>query len=210
MTIRAWVLQLIQIIMSKKSYLYNETKATQVAAILLKLNGGSMPFYKCIKLLYSIERESLNRWLHPTIYDELCSMPHGQVVSQTLDRAKYRKGKVISFWNEYLKTIKDETIKDETENKTLILIKECGIDKLSRAEIDLIKEVYKLNKDKTVPEIIAEHHNSTLFPEWKDPGSSRIPTKYSDLLKVLGKTQEQVEELEADLDELTKLKDLAC
>jgi uncharacterized phage-associated protein len=179
--------------------LYNEIKATQVASLLLKMNDGKMDLLKCIKLLYSIEREALNRWMRPVIYDDLYSLQHGQVVSQTLDRAEYRDHPPKSFWSDCLKT---------TSDKTIHVIKDCGIDTLSRAEIDLVKEVFENNRGKTPKQLMKEHHNPALFPEWKDPGSSRIQTKYSDLLTLLGKTEGQVKEFEADLDELANLEAL--
>jgi hypothetical protein len=176
--------------------LYNEVKATQLASLLLKLNGGSMDLLKCIKLLYYIEREALRRWLRPVIFDTLYSMPHGQVVSQTLDRIEYRVRPARSFLSNYLTTNSDHTIH---------LHADCGIDKLSRAEIDLVKEIYEKNKNKTLTQLINEHHK---LPEWKDPGQSRIKTSYSDLLTHLHKSQEQIKEFEADLEELANLEAL--
>ena len=192
-----------------KAPLYNEDKATQVAAYLLELNGGSMEYYKCIKLIYSIERESIRRWLRPVTYDNLCSMQHGQVVSQTLDRSKYRLRPAKSTWSGYLKTIKDEAIKDEIKDKTLVLIKKCSTDRLSNKEIDLIREIYQTNRKKSVDDIINEHHNPNKFPEWKRTEKTSIPTEYSELLRIFNKTQEQLDEFNADLSELTILGKLA-
>lgn len=179
--------------------LYDEVKATQAACLLLKLNGGEMDYSKCIKLLYSIEREALNRWMRPVIYDDLYSLPYGQVVSKTLDRAGYQEQKAQSFWGEHLENYNGETIR---------LIKECGKGKLSRAEIDLIKEIFEENKDKTPQQLFDEYHNPALFPEWKDPHASSIKTPYPDLLRILGKTQEQIREFEEDMNELTYLEEM--
>src|SRR4030042_1227916 len=178
--------------------LYNEEKATQLASLLLKLNGGSMDFLKCIKLLYAIEKEAINRWLRPVIFDELYSLPHGQVVSETLDRAEYRIRPPRSFWNKYLTT---------TSNNVIHANEDCGVDRLSRAEIDLAKEIYEKNRTKTPEQLMNEHHNPKLTPEWKNPGQSRIKTKYSELLSLLNKTQKQIDEFEADLKELANLEE---
>lgn len=175
---------------------YNEIKATQVTALLLKLNGGKMDYAKCIKLLYSVEREAIKCWLRPVIYDDLYSLPYGQIVSKTLDLADPENQPASSFWGKYLRTNK---------NKTIHLIKECGIEKLSRAEIELIKKIYEENKDKTPGQLFDEHHDPALFPEYQDPHGSAIPTKYSDLLNALGKTKEQIKEFEEDMNELACL-----
>ena len=185
--------------MVKKRSLYNEVKATQVAALLLTQSGGEMNYATFIKLLYGIEREAINRWLRPVIYDDLYSLPHGQVVSNTLDLAEPQSQPVKSFWGEYIRTQDDNTTH---------LIKECGIEKLSRAEIDLIKEIYEANKHKTPGQLFDEHHDPTLFPEYKNPHGSIIKTNYVDLLRALRKTKEQIKAFEANLDALAKLEAL--
>ncbi len=185
--------------------LYNEVKATQVACLLIKLNGGnSIDYAKCIKLLYSVEREALNRWTRPVIYDKLCSMPYGQVVSHTLDRAQGRVGSSGSYWTEHLRT----EAKKYAKNKIIRLIKECGVEQLSRAEIELVKEVFNINKHKTTKRLFDEHHNPTLFPEYRDPHGGSIETKCTDLLGILGKTKEEIAEFEADMHELESLQEL--
>jgi hypothetical protein len=167
---------------------------------LLELNGGSIDYAKCIKLLYSIEKEALNRWMRPVIYDDLYSMPHGQAVSQTMDRAEYKERRVESFWSDHIET---------SANNNLRLIKECGKEKLSRAEIELIKEIFELNKHKTPEQLFREHHDAKLFPEWKDPHGSSIKTTYSNLLSFLGKTSDEIEEFEEHLTELSYLKKMS-
>jgi hypothetical protein len=183
----------------KQRSLYNEEKATQLASFLLRLNNGSMDFLKCIKLLYAIEREAINRWLRPVIFDDLYSLPHGQVVSQTLDRAEHRLRAPKSTWNNYLTT---------DSNNTIHIKAGLGVEKLSLAEIELAKEIYDKNKSKTPEQLMNEHHNPRLTPEWKNPGNSRIKTQYSELLTYLNKTQDQIDEFEAELNELAALEAL--
>jgi len=55
---------------------FNEAKATQAAALLLKLRGGRMNYMKLIKLLYLVDRTALIRWGRPVTFDSYCSMPH--------------------------------------------------------------------------------------------------------------------------------------
>lgn len=207
LTIYESVLKLIQRVivdkwiyrMSRRRSLYNEIKATQAACLLLEFNGREMDYAKCIKLLYSIEREALSRWMRPVIYDDLYSLPYGQVVSRTMDRAGYQNRDAESFWGEHIRNF---------DGNNLYLVKECGREKLSRAEINLIKEVFEVNKNKTAKQLFDEHHNPALFPEYKNPHRSSIETTYSKLLHILGKTQEQIEEFEKDLDELAYLEEV--
>lgn len=182
-----------------KLSLYDEVKATQAGTLLLNLNNNQMDYLKFIKLLYNIERESINRWTRPLILDELYSMPHGQVTSKTLDRAKPENQGVETFWRKHI----------VNSNNSMRLIRNAGTDKLSRAEISLIEEMSQRYKNKTVSQMIDEHHNSALFPEWRDPGSSNIKTTYDELLGVLGKTDEQIQDFKVELSRLRKLKELS-
>jgi uncharacterized phage-associated protein len=180
---------------------YNEKKATQATCILLRLSGGEMSLLKLMKLLYNIERESLNRWLRPLTYGNLCSMPHGQVISETYDNAKLTNQQQKSFWTEHIKTF----------NKKVCLISDnCGIEKLSRAEIKLLHEMYEKYKDKTANEMRAEHHDPALFPEYRDPGDSSVKTTYRDILVALGKTEEEIRNFEKDIRELSILEGIKC
>jgi len=158
-----------------------------------------MDLLKLIKIMYAIEKESLKRWGRLVTYDRLYSLRHGQVVSQTYNMAEYRERPAKTTWGDYINTTKEDIVH-------LNLNQECGISQLSRAEIELIKEVYASNKDKTPGQLMDEHHNQDITPEWTDPGTSRIETKYSDLLRILGKTNEQITEFENELKCLKSLR----
>jgi hypothetical protein len=183
-----------------RNSLYDEVKATQVGTLLLMLNNNEMDYLKFIKLLYNVERESINRWTRPLMFDDLFSMPHGQVVSKTLDRVKPENQGVETFWREHI----------VNQNNNVQLIKSADIDRLSRAEIILIKEMSDRYKDKSALEMREEHHNPSLFPEYKDPGDSNIRTTYDTLLKCLGKTDEQIQDFKVELSRMKKLKEISA
>lgn len=163
---------------------YNEEKATQVAALLLKQSNCSMGLLKFTKIMYNIEREALERWSSPITYDSICSMREGQVLSETYDNTKLYNQRV--FWDEYI----------DRKQAVVSLKKSCPTGQLCRAEMSLIKEIYNRDKDKSLPQLKKEHHN---YPEWVDPGSSSIPTDYVELLKVLGKTPTQISAFKSDM-----------
>ena len=66
---------------------FNEKKATQAAAHLLRLRGGRMSYMKLIKLLYLADREALLRWGRTISTDRYVSMDRGPVLSRVLDLA---------------------------------------------------------------------------------------------------------------------------
>ena len=165
---------------------YDEEKATQVAALLLQQGNNRMGLLKFMKIMYNIEREALGRWSFPVTYDSICSMPEGQVLSETYDNTKPHNRR--AFWDEYIDTDRGRNI--------VTLRGSCPTGQLSRAEMSLIKEIYNRDKDKSLDQLIKEHHN---YPEWVDPGDSSTPTDYEELLKVLGKTSEQISVIKNDL-----------
>lgn len=56
-----------------------------MAAFFLYRNGNRLSILKLMKLLYLADRESLARFGSPLSYDRFASLPHGPVLSQTLD-----------------------------------------------------------------------------------------------------------------------------
>lgn len=164
---------------------FNEKKTTQAAVLLLKLNNGKMSYMKLVKLLYNIDRECLKRWARPVTYDDFYSMPHGLVVSATLDKAEDSAPIHQTYWNNYIKT----------NGYKALLIEDCGDDELSPAEEALIIEMDKVYKNKTQFDMEREHHNPDLFPEYVDPNGSSIKTSYREVLEVLGFSRDDVAEI---------------
>ena len=172
---------------------YNEEKATQVAAFLLQQGNCSMGLLKLTKIMYNIQREAIERWSFPITYDSIYSMREGQVLSDTYDNTKLHNHRV--FWDEYIDRRQD----------VIYLKNSCPTGQLSRAEMSLIKEIYNRDKDKSLDQLLDEHHN---YPEWVDPGDSSIPTDYVKLLKVLGKTPEQISAFKNDMGSEAYLEEL--
>lgn len=182
--------------------LYDEIKAAQTIGLLLKLNGGKENLLKLVKLLYAIERESIKRRLCPFTYDKLVSMPHGQVVSNTYDHIKSNSS--TGIWGECFRTA------SEQKGKTVHLLKECGIGKLSRADIALVEEIYQNNIHKSPEDLEREHHDPKITPEYTNPHGSSVKTNYTDLLRILGKTKTEIDNFSADLKEMAFINSLKC
>src|SRR5260370_12146701 len=64
---------------------FNERKATEAAAHLLKLRGGRMSYMKLIKLLYLADREALLRFGCPITTVRYVSIDRGPVLSRVLN-----------------------------------------------------------------------------------------------------------------------------
>jgi uncharacterized phage-associated protein len=169
---------------------FREDKATQAAAKLLRLGGGRMSHLKLIKLLYLVERESLTRFGAPLTNDNYVSMPHGPVLSATLDRINERESYENGYWDTHIspKTNHEVSLRDPAVVPS---------DQLSRAEEDLITEIFQRYGHMSPWKLRDLTHE---LPEWVNPEGSSIPIARRDILRSEGYTDEDIEEIEADLD----------
>jgi len=170
---------------------YKKKKTTQIAAMLLSLNNGKMPYLRLLKLLYMIDRLSLERWGEPLTFDKYCSMDHGPVLSRTYDNIK--DGNLLldeSYWHEY--------ISSNPDTYTVQLLKEGESTKLSKAEIELIREVYDEYKEIDRWDLSEMTHN---LPEYQNPEGSSISIEITDILKAVNKSEEEITEIVCDLED---------
>lgn len=170
---------------------FNEAKATQTAALLLKLRGGQMSYMKLIKLLYFIDREALLRWGRPVTTDSYVSMDNGPVVSRIYDLIREEpEPKGIAIWRTYI---------SEPRNYEVVLSGDPGDSELSRAEDGLIREVFDKFGRKSRWELRDYSHT---LPEWNDPNGSTIPISIRDILAAEHKTETEISQIESELESL--------
>jgi uncharacterized phage-associated protein len=167
---------------------FNEAKATQAAAHLLKMRGGRMKYIKLIKLLYLADRKALARWGRPITTDRYAAMEHGPVVSRVyaLISSEPMPG-IESEWRRYIATVDDWDVRLKSEPPN---------DELSQAEEEILTEVFNEHGHKNRWTIVDEMHR---FPEWRDPQKSSTPISYVDIFRAVGKDEEETAELLAEL-----------
>lgn len=171
--------------------LYREDKATQAAARLLKLRGGKMSHLKLIKLLYLVEREALTRFGAPLSFDTYVSMPHGPVVSSTLDR--------INTWEAYRGGYWDRHIAPKVEHE--VRLRDSAIvpeDQLSAAELALIDEIFSRYGTWSRWALVELTHT---LPEWTDPQGSSIPISPDEILRTEGYSDEDIAGVRSEWEE---------
>ncbi len=168
---------------------FNERKATQAAAHLLKLRGDQMSYMKLIKLLYLADRAALLRWGRPITTDSYVAMDRGPVLSRVLDLATNEDvpGRK-SVWAQHI---------SEPEHYAVRLVTDPGEDELSAAEVDLLDEVFQQHGAKTRWELVDLTHK---LPEWKNPQGGAIAIQYRDILKAGGKTEIEIAAVEDELE----------
>ena len=164
-------------------YQFDEEKATQASAYLLKKYGGNLNYMKLIKMLYIANRKSIVECGEPIVPDLFVSMKQGPVLSGLLDKINYACPETTySYWSEFLGV---------ASAYTLHLKKNPGFGKLSRRALRILDEVDLEWHEKSQFDIVKWTHDSDNIPEWTDPGDSSYPICLEKLFSVLGKTQEE-------------------
>lgn len=173
---------------------YREDKATQAAALFLKLrgNGNKMSHLKLMKLLYIAEREALLQWRRPITFDCYVSMPQGPVLSQTLNVINGESDD-NGPWGKFISS---------PENHEVTLIEDPGTGSLSEAEERLIRDVFSRYGSMSRWEIRDLTHD---FPEWQDPKGSSIPIDIKDILRGAGKTEIEIESIVDEIENIAMM-----
>jgi hypothetical protein len=81
---------------------FNERKAAQSAAYLLRLHGGRLNYMALIKLLYLADRQALIECGTTITGDRPFSLPHGPVLSMILDRISMGRDEQKCPWFDYV------------------------------------------------------------------------------------------------------------
>jgi len=181
-------------------FVFNEKKAAQAAAYLLKLHGGKLNYMVLIKLLYLADRKSLIETGMPITGDVMVSMPHGPVLSMVLDLINMGKPEKQEGWYEYISEPSDYSVslmKVSLEN-----------DELSKYELKVLEGV---NKQFGGLDKWALRNLTHEFPEYEDPKGSSLPIPPETVLsRVANKSTEEIERIANDAEELFFFGRLEC
>ena len=175
-------------------FLYDEARTAQAAAYLVSLGGGDMNYMKLMKLLYLSDRQALIQTGLPISGDRWVSMPHGPVLSATLDLIKDPGGdaRIGSPWHEQLTT-------HAARRAVSLRAGLPELDELSEYHLSTLKDVYcKFGNMKPFALRDWTHKN---LPEYEDPKGSSRPIEPTKVLEVAGVPAERIEHIERDADE---------
>jgi uncharacterized phage-associated protein len=173
------------------SFEFDVRKTTEAACLLLELRGGTMSHLKLIKLLYLMDRESLQRWGRPVTGDSPVSMKHGPVLATTYDLmgiGETDTGTGPTFWGNYISDIGNYEVRLKQP--------EFPLDDLSEAEIGLIEEIFSRFGKMSRWQLRDFTHT---LPEWEDPGQSSNPIPMESLLSLLGKTESDISRIRSEI-----------
>jgi uncharacterized phage-associated protein len=152
---------------------FDEGKATQAAAYLLKLSGGKMPYMTLIKLMYLADRAMLAKHGRPITGDKLVSMRHGPVLSSVLNLINNGpEDSSPSPWFRYI---------GEPNGYDIALRSESPTGALSRFELNLLEGTYQRYGGMDRWELVDLLHK--ILPEWRDPGFSSSDIDPAEILR---------------------------
>lgn len=176
----------------RKEPMFNEPKVAQMAAYLISKDGERMPHLKLMKLLYLADREAMAQYGAPLSGDRLVSMPHGPVLSMTLN---LMDGDTESAENGWEAWISD---KENHELSTVRPVARQDLKELSAADLDVLDAVWAKFGHMTKWQIRDYTHEHC--PEWKDPHGSSNPIAYQDVFLALGRSQDEAAELASHIE----------
>ena len=150
-----------------------------------------MSYLKLIKLLYLLDREALLRWGRPITTDTYVSMDNGPVVSRIYDLIREEPDPgTDSVWRRHIA---------EPHNYEVALLQDPGNLELSRAEENLIDEIFGQFGHMSRWELRDYSH---ALPEWSDPNGGTIPISIRDILRGGKKTEAEIAGVEAEIENL--------
>ena len=176
---------------------FHPEKAVEAAALLLKLHGKPMKYLGLLKMLYIADRSALASMEQPITGDHYVSMDYGPVLSGVYDLIEGKQvDNALPIWSKFISTRQGYYVE---------LVCDPGKEELCEEEEEIIYEVYQ--KFGHLDPFDVDQWNQNL-PEWQYPHGFAIPIRIEDILKNLGKSNSEIEEIqkqagrEAYLDEV--------
>ncbi len=170
-------------------FFFNEKKAAQAAAYFVQLHSGSIDLMVLIKLLYLADRRSLIEVGSPVTGDRMVSMPHGPVLSQIYDLAKWPGG-LTGVWESY--------ITERRGNQVGLVEAAPDIGELSSYELGLLARIHRDFGHLSALQLRAMTHD---LAEYQDPAGSSLEIDPQTILRNAGRTPEEIREIAADAEE---------
>lgn len=186
--------------------MFSEEKVAQMAAYLLLKRGGRMAYLKLMKLLYLANRQSMIRHGRMMGEDKLYSMPHGPVMSTTLDLIRGRADIDGEYWYRLISTDNHEVFLRADPRE---MDADEVFDELSRADIRILDEIYAQYGHMNRYELRDMTHLRDVCPEWHDPRGSRTPIDVREIFLNEGKTPEEAESIFRSMCESQELKEFS-
>lgn len=178
------------------NFTFNPAKATEAACRLIEKEGQTINVMKLVKLVYLLDRLSIQRRGIPVVGGAYFSMQNGPVTSELLDLIN-----AGSLWG--VPTGDWEKLISDRQNHEVSLVEKPSYQHLAEAELGLIDEIYREHGAKDQWQLRDWCHEHCA--EWTplEQGHDRIPVER--LAEAVGKTEDQIRHLTEGAAELNLL-----
>jgi uncharacterized phage-associated protein len=168
---------------------FNEKKATQAAAYLLKHLGGSEYYIKIIKLLYFADRRAIDKLDMPITSDRYVCMDKGPVLSRIYDMIfEGPFPNIPSYWHDYISS---------PQNYKISLLDDPGTGKLNHLEKEVLDSIIREFGDLSKWDLVDISHR---FKEYRDPKGSSLPLSIEDICLALNKSPLEIEKINREIE----------
>jgi hypothetical protein len=170
---------------------FNERKAAQAAAYLLKRHDGRLNYMKLIKLLYLGDRKALLDCGKPITGDRMVSMPKGPVLSGILELINWgQKREEPCAWLEYVSPPEQYEVRllNDSSDLDLLSERECLV-------LDDVDAAYGKVDKWSLAELGCE------LPEWRDPQGSCLPIDPADILRAESRCEQEIQHVAEDAEQ---------
>lgn len=175
--------------------MYDEKAAANMAVYLLRKNGGRMSHLKLMKLMYLSERTSLKDYANTICGDRFVSMPHGPVLSATLDQMNGYAKSQPGGWEHFI----SDRANHELSVKSEVAENENALGHISKSSMAAMDQVWKKFGAMNRYEISDYTHNHCA--EWEDPHGSSRPIPIERVLRAVGYDEQQAKSIAKRLEE---------
>jgi uncharacterized phage-associated protein len=167
-------------------------RSIQIVQHLLSKSSYRLNYTKLIKLLYLADREAFRKWDSSITGDQYASLPQGPVVSgmYNLIRGEHLDRFAQTQWNAFFMKDGYDLVAMHKD--------QLPVDELSPREVELLDSIEKQYRAWDFGQLIDLVHDRSKYPEWQDPGESSLPLQQADILKALGRTEEEVRQILED------------
>lgn len=181
------------------NFRFDTAKATEVACIFLEKAGGRLNIMKLVKLVYLLDRISLDRRGIPVVGGDYLSMRNGPVTSELLDIVNAGKlfGEKDTLWEQCISDRHNHDIKLERMPER---------ERVSDTEVELANEIWVEHGARDQWQLVEWCH--THCPEWTPITRGCAPIPVERIAIALGKEPKEVLRLRQEAAELNLLDEI--
>jgi len=175
------------------NFRFDITKAIEVACQFLQREGGLINVMKLVRLVYLLDRRSLEKRGIPVVGGSYFSLRNGPITSEMLDLINSGSlwGENECHWDKFI---------SERQNHEVAMAADPSRDHLSDSEIDLIDEIYRDHGKKNQWQLRDWCHEHC--DEWTPLEQGRDRIALDSIARALGKSDEQIARLSEGAQEL--------